>query len=301
MALLVVAFVVLLVGVFHSPQPLPVAVPKTQVAQIHRIPQHRSRRTIRHRPPRKIAAPAPVAKQPTVDGLPVAFPQPTKITIAMAAAPQFVKLNDHDQPLKASAKKWQCVQDRSTGLVWETKTHDRGLRDAQNFYSWFDPTQATNGGYAGIPNHGKCRGGIACDTHAYIQAVNRMKLCGYSDWRLPTRAELSTLIEYHATETSQGLVDTRYFPSADSDWYWSADSDRENPRDAWYVLYYNGRVLKASKSQAKRIRLVRGPLWSPTSQMAKRPRSGATAGDVVAAGTKDSPLLAKSRSTAAVD
>jgi hypothetical protein len=301
-AVLVLACALLIGGVGQGPRPALVAVAHkvpTRVAKTHRHSHHARRIARRNHRHNKTPVRAADAIEPGT--IPVQFPKPTPITIAVAAAPQFVKLDGHDQPLKASAKKWQCVRDRSTGLVWETKTHDRGLRDAQNFYSWFDPAKTGNGGYPGVPNHGKCRGGIACDTHAYIQAVNRMKLCGYSDWRLPTRAELSTLIEYHTSETGQGLVDTRYFPSGNSDWYWSADSDRENPRDAWYVLYYNGRMLKAPKSQAKRIRLVRGAVWIPAPMMAKGPLSDASLHDSTADKKNESPLLAKSLSPRAVD
>lgn len=312
-------FVLLLSGPSHAPSPAgtalqkPQVAPKPQVAHVHKKPHRRHLAAVRYsrRPKHKVPVPATVADQSAPGAsLPVQFPQPTKITIAMAAAPQLVKLAGRDRPLQAGAQQWMCVQDRTTGLVWETKTHDRGLRDAQNFYSWYEPVKAEDGGYAGVPDHGKCRGGIACDTHAYIQAVNRMKLCGYSDWRLPTRAELSTLIEYHPSATAQGLVDAHYFPSDTSGWYWSADSDRDNPRYAWYVLYYNGREMKAPKSQAKRIRLVRGPVGGALSRMAQQPSANPPAHSSIASGQKvpapvaatgDSRLAANSPSTRRVD
>ncbi len=313
MVLAVAALIALLAGRGHAPFPAEKATPKPQVADVHKKPHRRRLAAVRHERQHKHKAPLPVAaaENPVPgDSLPVQFPQPTKITIAMAATPQFVKLAGRDRPVQAGAQHWLCVQDRTTGLVWETKTHDRGLRDAQNFYSWYNPVKTEDGGDAGVPNHGKCRGGIACDTHAYIQAVNRMRLCGYSDWRLPTRAELSTLIEYHPSATAQGLVDVRYFPSDSSGWYWSADSDRNNPRYAWYVLYYNGREMKAPKSQSKRIRLVRGPVRGALPRMAQQPSSNPSeqsfiaTGQIVSApvaGTGDSRLAASSASAQLVD
>lgn len=207
---------------------------------------------------------------PALDQLPVEFPKPTKITIAVAGDPRYSKLDGKDRPLKDDAPKWSCVSDHSTGLVWEVKTEDRGLRDAENFYSWYNPNHVDNGGFSGQPNHGKCRGGISCDTHAYIAAVNKMKLCGFSDWRLPTRRELMTLVQYRLGTKNKGLIDKRYFPAGTSDWYWSADTDSSNARYAWYVLYYNGRDMKAPKTEAKRIRLVRGHMGPSFRTMARQ-------------------------------
>lgn len=232
------------------------------------------KRITHRRPVAKTARAQKVVKvpveAPALDQLPVEFPKPTKITIAMAGNPKYSKLDRHDRPLKDDAPKWSCVSDHSTGLVWEVKTEDRGLRDAGNFYSWFNPDRQSNGGFSGIANHGKCRGGIRCDTHAYIAAVNRMKLCGFSDWRLPTRRELMSLVQYRLPDKNKGLIDTRYFPAANSDWYWSADTDSSDARYAWYVLYYNGRDMKALKTQAKRIRLVRGHMAPSLRNMVRQ-------------------------------
>ena len=48
--------------------------------------------------------------------------------------------------LGTGAKDWACTRDNATGLVWEVKTDDGGLRDKDNTYSWYDPNPATNGG-----------------------------------------------------------------------------------------------------------------------------------------------------------
>jgi hypothetical protein len=202
----------------------------------------------------------PVKVEPYVvpsNDLMLSFPEPTPITIKVANKPSYVKLSHLQQELDASASSWNCVVDRNTSLTWEKKTSDRGMRDAENFYSWYNPNTISNGGNAGAADSGKCRGGIDCDTNAYVKAVNEMKLCGYSDWRLPTRAELMSLVQYSGKKTGKGLIDSRYFPGASSDWYWASDSDASNPRYAWYVLYFNGRYMRASKSEAKRVRLVR--------------------------------------------
>lgn len=200
------------------------------------------------------------AKQKSVEFevAPVAFPEPTENTISIARNPQLAKLDGYQNPLTDNSENWSCVFDQTTGLTWEVKKSDDGLQDWKNYYSWFDPRQLLISGYAGKKNNGNCRGGIDCDTDAYQKAINSKKLCGYSDWRLPTRKELMSLVQFDIKQSTESLIDQKYFPYGGADWYWTVDSD--NSDYAWYVLFHNGRSMKASKHTAKRVRLVRGGL-----------------------------------------
>lgn len=188
----------------------------------------------------------------------IQFPVATELTITIAGQPNLAKVDAYRNPLDENAKAWNCVVDRSTGLVWEVKTNDRGLQDASHFYSWYNSDALKNLGNPGYRNNGTCRGGIACDTESYVQTINKKQLCGYADWRLPTKHELMSLVQYNPSSTSNGLIDKKYFPNGSVDWYWSSDTDADDPTHAWFVLYYNGRLMKAPKNQAKKIRLVRG-------------------------------------------
>jgi hypothetical protein len=131
---------------------------------------------------------------------------------------------------------WACTRDDKTKLVWELKTNNGDLHDKRWTYSWYEPDAAKNGGYAGAQNGGSCRGSD-CDTSAYIKAVNAEKLCGKSDWRLPTNAELKGLVYcadgeskgfdavkggYICTTASSPTIDSIYFPNTPSDWFWSS-------------------------------------------------------------------------------
>jgi hypothetical protein len=40
---------------------------------------------------------------------------------------------------------WACTKDNKTGLIWEVKTNDRGLRDTWKRYFWYNPDGTTNG------------------------------------------------------------------------------------------------------------------------------------------------------------
>ena len=48
----------------------------------------------------------------------------------------FTKLDRNGYPLPDSAMNWDCVRDNVTGLIWEIKTNDGGLRDWDWTYTW---------------------------------------------------------------------------------------------------------------------------------------------------------------------
>jgi hypothetical protein len=142
--------------------------------------------------------------------------------------------------LGTKPKEWACTLDKETGLVWEIKTDDGGLRDWRNRYSWYDPDPATNGGFAGYQSNGdggsgSCTGGILCNTHAYTQAVNARGLCGGKDWRMPAVEELLSLVNRAYFPT----IELGYFPDTYS-YYWSSSPVASSDNSAWLVYFYNG-------------------------------------------------------------
>ena len=103
---------------------------------------------------------------------------------------QFTKIDFDGQVLPDTALRWSCAHDQRTGLLWETKLYNAGISDEENRYTWYDPTRPAKG----VKNQGRCYG-ILCDTHSYTQEMNRLQLCGSTQWRLPTFAELETLLD----------------------------------------------------------------------------------------------------------
>ncbi|WP_127022415.1 DUF1566 domain-containing protein [Rheinheimera mangrovi] len=129
----------------------------------------------------------------------------------------FTKLDASGNDLPASATEWSCVRDNHTGLIWEVKTTDGGLRDMNHFYTWYNPDNSTNGGSAGTQNGGSCTGSD-CDTYAFVQAVNQQGLCGANDWRMPTQKELLGIVH---NGQIMPAIDTHYFPNTPFGWFWS--------------------------------------------------------------------------------
>lgn len=97
---------------------------------------------------------------------------------------------------------WIMTRDNVTGLIWEIKTDDGSIHDKDNWYTWYDSDPATNGGDPGTP-------GVGTDTEDFIDALNGTDFGGYSDWRMPTVKEVSSLVN---SGTHSPAIDTTWFP-----------------------------------------------------------------------------------------
>lgn len=109
-----------------------------------------------------------------------------------------------------SANDWACTKDNKTGLVWEVKTTDGGLRDVNNIY--------TN-----LNNNLE-----ASNTYGFVKLINASSLCGSNKWRLPSKLELESLVycsnehfqtygykqEFCKVAANYPRINTVYFPDA---------------------------------------------------------------------------------------
>ncbi|MDZ3824099.1 MAG: DUF1566 domain-containing protein [Pseudoxanthomonas sp.] len=181
----------------------------------------------------------------------------------------------------AAGTRWHCVRDNATGLVWEVKTRraPADLFDSAWTYSWYSSAvrpdgtaNGNNGGDAGGANRGTCLdrhdpvdnpSGNFCDTAGYVAAVNAAGLCGASDWRMPTRAELAGLLDLGSRAPA---IDTHYFPNVPGDWgnpnvppniTWTGTPAAFSD-SAWSVYFEFGAALPGNgKNGARSVRLVR--------------------------------------------
>ena len=170
----------------------------------------------------------------------------------------YLKHDENGDIVANNTLQWHCIEDTQNGLMWEVKSSDGGIRDKNNSYSWFQPTHETppTQKYPGSVDQGRCSGNTACDTYSYIQAINGQGFCGYSDWRLPTRDEMLSIISFE-NKKSLATINDNYFPETMPSWYWTSSSNKKHPEHAWYVLFRNGIALNDLKERPKHIRLVR--------------------------------------------
>jgi hypothetical protein len=160
---------------------------------------------------------------------------------------------------------WACTKDNKTGLTWEVKTDDGGLRDKDWYYSWYKPN-GDNGGNAGYTNTIyttlNCSTQNDCNTDAFTNAVNAKGLCGKNDWRMPTKDELEGLVTL-TKMVNQALndnlyIDANYFPNTNDYSYWSSSPYANSSSYAWCVGFGDGNNSGyANKYSARFVRLVR--------------------------------------------
>jgi hypothetical protein len=151
-------------------------------------------------------------------------------------------------------KPWACVRDNQSGLVWEVKLSAPGLQNINNTYSWYDPDEKTNGGYAGKANAGVCSGSD-CDTASYIKALNAAKLCGLTDWYLPSRFELNTIVDTSVALPGPTLPKI-YFPESLGGKYWTDTTFKTRRAGAWVWRFDQGSDYVEEKSEALNVRLT---------------------------------------------
>lgn len=184
----------------------------------------------------------------------------------------FTRLDEDGTEADASASDWACAKDNITGLVWEVKLRTNGeevvgndgLHDADDSFTWYSTDTDSNAGTSGDDNSAldSCYGYDAsdatsyCNTSAFIERVNEEEYCGLSNWRLPTRRELNSIVNYDIVEPAIDLGVFQYTPS---EVFWSASSvysDSSSGDQAWATDFNYGGSAKVDKTETHRVRLV---------------------------------------------
>jgi hypothetical protein len=96
---------------------------------------------------------------------------------------------------------------------------------------------------------------IAMTWSAALAASAADTTAGYSDWRLPNKKELESIVEScgYSPAINQSL-----FPATPALYYWSASSYVADPSNAWFVNFNVGYTSNYFKTSNFTVRLVRG-------------------------------------------
>ncbi len=119
------------------------------------------------------------------------------------------------------------ITDNTTGLIWQKDTPDADMNGDGNT-SWQE---------------------------ALFYCEN-LELGQYSDWRLPNRKELLSLVDTSRSGPALSFPDNNFphlFPE-----YWSSSTNTWHTGRAWYVDFSRGQLLSHSKTLSDYVRAVRG-------------------------------------------
>jgi hypothetical protein len=163
---------------------------------------------------------------------------------------------------------WACTKDNKTGLIWEVKTSDGGLRDFSKTYT------------AGLG------GNVSTNSDYFLSVVNKQTLCGIDNWRLPTNEEVRGLVvcidgKYNSLDKSVGgdictnnnsstqpNINNNYFPNTQSDAYWAFSSGYSGNNLVYYVFFVGSSYSNESfRNNNHYVRLVHDALTATTGKL----------------------------------
>ena len=148
-------------------------------------------------------------------------------------------------------------QARPAGTLMAGRYRDNGdgtVTDVQTGLQWirFSLGQEWKGGNC----VGKTRAYTWQEALDANEALNRQGgYAGDSDWRVPTKEELQSLVDLSRCPIR---IHPTAFPNASDGWYWSSSVYTINPGYAWYVDFHKGSAVVCVKANLYRVRLVRG-------------------------------------------
>lgn len=176
-------------------------------------------------------------------------PAPSSTGTTVTISSTLTKIDNSGNRLPASATSWSCVSDSATGLMWEVKTNDGGLRDQNWVYTSYETT--------GSNGNGVCDATKTCNQSYFKDAVNAGGLCGYKDWRLAKVTELESLID--RTQPQAPFINSQYFPMTKAGKYWTTTAAvSASNQNVWWVDFSTATSASTFARDLKfHVRLVR--------------------------------------------
>lgn len=90
---------------------------------------------------------------------------------------------------------------------------------------------------------------------AALNAATDAGLDGHSDWRLPNRNELNSIVE---TRCDGPAINAAIFPGSPASGFWTSSPSTAEPNEVWTVSFNQGALLTQPATDIGALRLVRG-------------------------------------------
>jgi hypothetical protein len=100
----------------------------------------------------------------------------------------------------------------------------------------------------------RCTGGASDFTWQQALTQSGTNYAGYSDWRLPNKNELTSIVELRCYNPS---INNAIFPDTPTAAFWSSSPNTYNGNYAWSVGFYDGYVSSYHELNGLHVRLVR--------------------------------------------
>ncbi len=143
------------------------------------------------------------------------------------------------------------VTDNNTGFMWQKcsvgQNNDTVCSGTAVTYNWYQASGTYDAAYNPTSQ----------------DVCGSLSLGGYTDWRLPAKKELISIVDYSIPYPGP-TINTTYFPNTKQSGYWSSTTYAYNPDGAWGVGFGYGVVGYVHKYLYYYVRCVRGG-GQPTS------------------------------------
>ncbi len=98
---------------------------------------------------------------------------------------------------------------------------------------------------------------VPLDRFTWVEATayaKSLRLGGHTDWRLPTKEELESIV---VKGRGAPAIDTVAFPNTPGAFFWSSSPDANTTDYAWGVSFYDGYTFNDYTTNNGRVRCVR--------------------------------------------
>jgi len=148
---------------------------------------------------------------------------------------KLIKLGENCDKISES-KNWEdglrIIKDENTGLIWEVKSPiEEDINYCQDKYSFDEINEK------------------------YIKKLNSEKYGGRSDWRMPNKDELRSIVDYSKINPS---IDTSFFENTIPGFYWCENVYEMQDYFGWVISFGMGAATANSKSTKRFVRAVCG-------------------------------------------